>query len=365
LRSLLQAYRTVLLHAQSGAGKSSLVNAGLLPALKAEGVSWTRGRVGGAAMEGAKLPPGRNIFVTALLTSGFGFQLDRCPSLLGAFRLLDDDAEHVLVLDQLEELFTRHLDRWADREPFFEQISELLERKTRLRILFVIRDEFVSRLDQYAHYTAEEFQIRLFLERLRTNQAKDAVRGPFQTAGIEFESEAMLDGFVAALKKQLLQTEGGNGKKPLTLNYVGEFVEPVHLQVVCRALAAGVEGAGATRIGSREIEAYGNPDRSLIHFYEDVLARVARGRHIGSGKLRRWFGETMITAGGTRSTVFMGSQATDHLIRSEPRAGATWYEITHDCLIAPIQQSNKIWSRRRVRRVWASAVAAGLVLLQS
>src|SRR5437899_13083484 len=51
------------------------------------------------------------------------------------------------------------------------------------------------------------------------------------------------------------------------------------------------------------------------------------------------------------------------LIRPEARAGARWYELTHDRLIEPIQSSNQRYlaARRRRQTVAAAAVAVPLV----
>ena len=78
------------------------------------------------------------------------------------------------------------------------------------------------------------------------------------------------------------------------------------------------------------------------------------------GKLRDWFEQQMITPAGTRGTVFRGSGTTGgilnqavevldsrHLIRRDSRAGAEWYELTHDRFIEPILASNARWRKNR------------------
>src|SRR5437870_2149502 len=65
LRELLQVYRTVLLHAQSGAGKTSLVSAGLVPLLREGGIRTAQFRVGGISLSSLKLTPQQNAFTTA------------------------------------------------------------------------------------------------------------------------------------------------------------------------------------------------------------------------------------------------------------------------------------------------------------
>jgi hypothetical protein len=379
LRGLLRAYRTVLLHAQSGAGKTSLVRAGLIPLLQEEGIPWTRCRVGGLDPSAFDEERTKNYFVANALMTGFNLdaaEAARITTFTQAFENLENSAEHLLVLDQFEELFTNYPHRWTDRESFFEHLSDLLEAKARVRILFVIREEFISRLETFAHHLPEEFQIRLFLERLNKEQAAQAVRGPFATADVEFDSDKTLDFLIDNLRLQKFQfgmsTPSGNAA--MLQEYKGEFVEPVQLQVVCRTLAAGIEKTGKRQIDREIIDKFGDPSRSLIRFYEDGLAEVAREHGVRRGRLRRWFDQRMITAGGTRGTVFMGARETAglpndavrgleaaHLIRSEQRAGGTWYEVTHDRLIDPIRRSNEESRLRQIRALLVFGVVLAVL----
>jgi hypothetical protein len=52
-----------------------------------------------------------------------------------------------------------------------------------------------------------------------------------------------------------------------------------------------------------------------------------------------------------------------HVVRSERRAGAVWCEITHDLLLAPIQESNLLWRSRRKRVMLLSIVSAAFLLV--
>jgi uncharacterized protein YecT (DUF1311 family) len=59
-----------------------------------------------------------------------------------------------------------------------------------------------------------------------------------------------------------------------------------------------------------------------------------------------------------------------HLVRSEQRAGATWYELAHDRLVAPVRASNQQWfdaklhSFQKIAAVWeAQRGPDGLLLV--
>jgi hypothetical protein len=44
-----------------------------------------------------------------------------------------------------------------------------------------------------------------------------------------------------------------------------------------------------------------------------------------------------------------------HLVRGEQRAGATWYELSHDRLLKPVQDDNKEWFEKNLDLVQKKA----------
>ena len=80
-------------------------------------------------------------------------------------------------------------------------------------------------------------------------------------------------------------------------------------------------------------------------------------------RIRTWFEHELITEAATRGTVYRGewdsgglpNQVADllvshYLLRTEVRAGGTWYELTHDRFIEPIRRSNAGWEIVRLKR---------------
>lgn len=120
LRALLFANRMVVLHAPSGAGKTSLVQAGLIPALDTEFEHLPIGRVSGADPQtaaSASVDP----FTYNVLVS-WGFDPSKSKSLRDCLaRRRPPLGEHGLqqlrlaVIDQFEELFTWYPGHWAAR----------------------------------------------------------------------------------------------------------------------------------------------------------------------------------------------------------------------------------------------------------
>ena len=155
----------------------------------------------------------------------------------------------------------------------------------------------------------------------------------------------------------------------------GAYVEPVQLQVGCQELWARVPD-NVELITPEHLEALADLDVVLGRFYEDALSAAAERARVRERRLRRWVWDELVTPGGTRSTVYRGPDASaglpnaavdvledKRLIRAEERAGAKWYELTHDRLIEPIRRSNERFSARRRRTLLKTAVALAPILL--
>ena len=78
----------------------------------------------------------------------------------------------VLIFDQFEELFSFFPDRWQERQKdFFQQIFDALSVNPFLRIVFVIREDYLAYLDPFSYFFPERFRARFRLERLSGEEA--------------------------------------------------------------------------------------------------------------------------------------------------------------------------------------------------
>jgi hypothetical protein len=255
----------------------------------------------------------------------------------------------VVIFDQFEELLSFYPDRWTDREGFFEQIRDGLEEDSLLRVVFVIREDYLAQLDPYARLLPEKLRTRFRLERMNRKAALSAVMEPLAGSGYSY-AEGVADELVNELLQERVETIPGKFE-----TITGEFVEPVQLQVVCQDLWQALP-PGITEITHEHLEAVGDVNQVLFRFYERAIKQADRETPVSEGDLREWFEHSLITLAGTRGTVYQGRDKSGgihnttvriledlHLIRGEWRAGARWYELTHDRFIEPIQQSNRQW----------------------
>lgn len=391
----VQSERLTLFYAESGAGKSSLINTRLIPSLEERGfVVLPVGRVSGA-------PPAE---LTAEIDNIFAFNLmeqidnDSTPRrytklTLHNFleRLVSEDGAHfhydpasdpaatdpeesvsyVLIIDQFEELLTTYPGRWQEREDFFRQLDEAMRNDPNLWVVLSLREDFVASIEPYARLLADRMRGRFYMQRMQEQQALDAVRLPAQQYGFPFTPDA-----AQALVDNLRQVRVAGEEATL-----GQFVEPVQLQVVCLQLWESLNLSAGSRISLADLERMAGGrsladfvDQALMDFYARSLAEVLADPavkalpEVNEASLRRFFSQHLITELGTRGFVLQGESHTGgipnvalhllrdrYLLRAENRAGGVWYELVHDRFVEPILRANQQHQPplTRVATLWA------------
>jgi WD40 repeat protein len=369
LLSLIIAHPVVLLYAQSGAGKTSLLNASIIPLLEKRS-----SQIFGPARVSGQIPPEinqkdvPNIYVFHTLLSlesdipdeasltkmSFGQYLKTRPS---PPRVEGLSTRRVVIFDQFEEVFTTSPERWNERESFFDSVGSALEEDPSLRVVFAMREEYLASMDPYTGLLPERLRTRFRLERLRKEPALLAVKKPVEKTDRTFAPGAA-EQLVESLLKVPIKSASG-----VVVDVSEEFIEPVQLQVVCQNLWQKLPPEVKV-IDEKYIEGYGDVDQALSTYYDNCIAKVVeefKGQVV-EGELRRWFGTRIITPDGIRGIVYKDDSTGTtgglpnnvvarledlRLVRPELRGGAAWYELTHDRFIGPIRQSNLRWLAER------------------
>ena len=361
LLSLIISHRTVLLHAQSGAGKTSLLNASLIPQLEDElfdvlPIARVKGLIP-ANLDSGEIS---NLFVFNTLLSW----VDKDDDLNRLARMTINDfiqqlrnqndkngmqTPIVMIFDQFEEIFFSYQERWQDRKEFIKQLANALETDHLLRLVLVIREDYIAQLSPHSNVMPEKLRIRYRLACLKKDAALAAVKGPLSNSRRSFGA-----GVAETLVDDLLKIRVETFDRG-TVVVNGEFIEPVQLQVVCQRLWETLP-AQSNIITKGDLQAFGDVNQALQEFYENSIQKTIAQTDINEGVLRGWFKNKIITPAGTRGTAYRGPQETagipnsaidilesQHLIRGEIRGGARWYELTHDRFIEPILTSNQEW----------------------
>jgi WD40 repeat protein len=352
---LLLARRLVLLYAPSGAGKSSLVRAALIPRLRDEGfLVHPVIRVGA---EAAALAGVNRYLYASLLSLDEGRPSEqRTPAeeltRLGLADYLGrhpaDASEEVLIFDQFEEVLSTDPADRATKEAFFAQLGALLEIPRRWA-LFVLREDFLGALKPYLLPIPTRLAATYRLDLLDPIQARRAMQGPARAAGADF-TDAAAQRLSDDLRRTTVQRPDGTSEEVL-----GQAIEPVQLQVVCYRLWERMPAGGA-RIDANNIEAAEDVDAALAGYYAEQVLATAAGTGVPQRAIREWVDRRLITASGLRGQALREPGATGglpdaviqalvraHLLRAEERRGATWYELAHDRLVAPVRDSNAAW----------------------
>ena len=208
----------------SGSGKSSVVRAGLIPALRRGG-----------------LPGSENWFIVDMLPGKHPLEeleasllrvaVNPPPSLLAQLkdgnrgllravrRILpaDDSVELVLVIDQFEEVFTLVEDE-AERALLLESITTaVMEERSRLRVIITLRADFTDRPLRYMDFGEMMNRRFEFVLPLTADEVERAVAGPAQRLGLRLEK-----GLVSTIIR-----EAGNqpGTLPLLQHALSELFE--------------------------------------------------------------------------------------------------------------------------------------------
>ena len=282
----------------------------------------------------------------------------------------------VLIFDQFEEVLSADPTDNEAKLKFFEEVGAALYDDTRWA-LFSMREDYVASLGSLLRPVPTRLNTRFKLELLSRSSAREAIELPAGESGVSFEPEAV-DKLVDDLRTVKVQRLDG-----VTTNQQGEHCEPMQLQVVCFRLWEKLQlsvNENKTQIKLEDLKDI-QVDQTLAEFYEDTLESVTETFPTeDEGKIRQWVQNTLITPGDTRGTVFMGSEqaggmsrkvvehlAQRHLLRSEQRAGARWYELTHDRFIEPIKKSNRPWlalqaQLKKARTAHAVAIAWFILL---
>jgi serine/threonine protein kinase len=187
----------------SGVGKTSLVRAGVIPALERSGETWKTVvlRPGARPLEAlaAALAPWVAAADPAADRDEPDRPLDRLrdePGRLGdALRLrARRDHRHLLVfVDQLEELYTRCADP-AERAAFTACLSAIADDATSpLRVVLAIRSDCLDRVAEDPQLASELSQGLFFLAPPGRDGLRDAITGPAELTGFRFERDDIVD----------------------------------------------------------------------------------------------------------------------------------------------------------------------------
>ncbi len=318
----------------SGSGKSSVVRAGLVPRLRAGALP------GSERWHVAEMFPGAyplEELEAALLRvgdkppAGLLEQLERDETgLLRAVKqlLTDDESELVLVLDQLEEVFTLVEDE--GRRTHFLALLEraVTDPHARLRVVVTLRADFYDRPLLYSGFAELLRDYVEALVPLRAEEFERAIAGPAERVGARFEP-----GLLAELVTDVSDEPGALPLLQYALTELYERREGTTLTRDAYRAIGGVSGA----LAGRAEEIYGGLGEPAQEAARQVFLRlVTLGE--GAEDTRRRVERTEL------ASMEVDQAALEEAIQEfgawrllsfdrDPRTGTPTIEVAHEALM--------------------------------
>ncbi len=256
----------------SGSGKSSVVKAGLVPALRRGGLPGSEDWFVIDFMPGAH--PLEELEAALLRIA-----INPPESLLGQLkedergllraihRILpaDEAVELVLIIDQFEEVFTQ-ITAETERAHFLESlVTATLDPRSRLRVILTLRADFTDRPLQYVDF-GDLIRLRTeFVLPLSPDELEQAITGPAHRAGLVLDP-----GLVAQIIREVGDQPGTLPLLQYVLTELFERRSGRRLTLAAYEDSGGVFGA----LGRRAEEIFSPLDASSQHSVRQLFLRL-------------------------------------------------------------------------------------------
>lgn len=276
-------HRLVTVVGPSGSGKSSLVRAGLIPALRAGGLLGSRDWLvtdmfpGTYPFEELEAALSR---VAVRGPSGLMSELTESNGLLRVSKqiLPGDDSTLLLVIDQFEELFSTVPSEVTRRRFLDNLLAVASDERGRIRVITTIRADFLDRPLAYGDFAEALAPGLVTIGPPTRDGLAQAVAGPARAVGLELEP-GLVDRIIGDI-------EGQPGALPLlqyALTEMFTFREGATLTAAAYEATGGVTAA----LGQRAEELYEGLTPAGKAVSRDVFLRLVSVDELGAVTRRR------------------------------------------------------------------------------
>ncbi|HVF24911.1 MAG TPA: hypothetical protein VNA23_03430, partial [Anaerolineales bacterium] len=182
----------------SGSGKSSVVKAGLVPALKRGALPGSENWIIIELMPGSTpLEELQVVFQQIAGNKHLGLIEELQKDTFGLLRAVnyylpdDSNVELLIVIDQFEELFTLVPDEAIRAHVLDNLMSAALDERSRLRIVLTLRSDFMDRLLNYVDFGELISQRTEFVLPLTTDELERAIVKPAERVGLRIDASVI------------------------------------------------------------------------------------------------------------------------------------------------------------------------------
>lgn len=325
-----------VLSGESGTGKTSFLQAGLVAGLNERGLHPVYVKLTAS--------PPLDTISQSLGEDGKKFPPDDQQSLLELLRQAtqSDTRPLILILDQFEQFFAHNKSK-ASRRIFIKQVAEWYrsDRSLPVKILVAIRGDFADRLFEFQKemdYALTPHN-RFRLEKLEPQEAVAVIRVIAEEVKIEFD-----EGFVKELtRRELADREDGG-------------VSPIDIQILSWMLA-GQKGSEERAFNRRAFQKLGGVEGLLERFLKRALGvRETEGRRQAAIKVMLALTDYNVRASAlslkelkeklrgvvpdkaVEEAVMWLARGEVRLVTSVREKNVTRYELAHERIIPPLRR---------------------------
>jgi HEAT repeat protein len=370
--------KLTLLFSATGVGKSSLLQAAVMPELKRPAQEnldvvyykdWITSPLTGLKQKLLEVLQERGKIDTELT-------IDENLSLKEFLHICATFASEplVVILDQFEEFF-RYQHYTDIFNPFIVQLSEAIrDRDTSVTFLISMREDFALNLNAFKEYLSTTlFENYYRLEKLNIQEAREAINKPVEKMGFSYE-KGLLEELLKDLADQEREGRIG-GQKVLISENAPSFVEPPNVQIVCTQLWEFEKANPNGVIRSKTYNERGGPKGFINSYFESVITAFSSSEKQLASKAF----DHLVTPRGTKMAYpvkdlsqmlkvdehdldsVLAKLEKARVLRSQSRKGVIWYELYHDFFSGIIHQWNDAYKTKQRNK--HSFIGAGITVV--
>lgn len=375
LTDKILAHRLNLLVAASGVGKSSLLQAGVMPVLRDQGLvdliyhnAWA-----GDPAQALKESIVQHFTAAGRLADGYQPDMSLPLAQFLQIHALLGVGTVVILLDQFEEFFYYHRHS-ARREQFIEQLAQAVHDKdSPTAFIFSMREDFAMEMLAFKPWLKDIFDNTYRIEKLSLAAAQLAITEPARAQGCEYAPD---------LLQQLLNDLGTERREEQldlarlsTAYLLPAQIEPPHLQIVCQELW---QQHASTQLTLADYQRLGRASGILQNYFKNKMTALGREQQrlasLAFDLLVNQHGAKMayplqelaqqlhVEEKALEATLDVLQKAA--ILRRSQRQHQLWYELYHDIFARSIVEWNQDYKKRQLRRkliVRGSAISAVLL----